>query len=55
MNFEKTHEFMIQGLDEQIFTGAVLVVSHKKQEVFSKAYGKLGDVETPPVTKSDLV
>ncbi len=54
MNLEQTHQFMIQGLEEQIFTGAVLLVSHEKQEVFSKAYGKLGDNETPSVTERTL-
>lgn len=54
MNLEQTHQCMIQGLDEQIFTGAVLVVSHKKQEVFSRPYGKLGDTETPSVTERTL-
>ena len=54
MNLEQTHQCMIQGLEEQIFTGAVLVVSHKKQEVFSRPYGKLGDTETPSVTERTL-
>ncbi len=54
MNLEKTHQLMIQGLEEQIFTGAVLLIAHKKQEVFSKAYGKLGDGETQAATERTL-
>ena len=54
MNLEQTHQFMIQGLEEQIFTGAVLLVSHRKEEIFSRAYGKLGDRETPSVTERTL-
>ncbi len=54
MNLEKTHQLMLQGLEEQIYTGAVLVVFHNKQRVFSRPYGKLGDSETPSVTERTL-
>ena len=54
MNLEKTHQFMIQGLEEQIFTGAVLLVSRKKQEIFSRGLWKIGRQETPSVTERTL-
>ena len=45
---------MAQGLEEQIFTGAVLLVARRKEEIFSRAYGNLGDQETTSVTERTL-
>ncbi len=54
MNLQKAHQCMAEGLEEQIFTGAVLGVTHRKDDIFSRAYGRLGDRETPSVTDMAL-
>ena len=54
MNLEKAHKCMAQGLEEQIFTGAVLLVARRKDEIFSTAYGRLGGQETTSVTERTL-
>ena len=54
MDLEKADKCMAQGLEEQIFTGAVLLVARRKEEIFSRAYGTLGTQETTSVTERTL-
>lgn len=54
MDLEKADKCMAQGLDQQIFTGAALLVIRGKEDIFSRAYGSLGDQETTSVTERTL-
>jgi len=54
MDLKKADKCMTKGLEEQIFTAAVLLVAGREEEIFSRAYGTLGAQETTPVTERTL-
>ena len=54
MAMEEADKRMAQGLEEQVFTGAVLLAARREEVIFSKAYGTLGDQETTSVTERTL-
>jgi CubicO group peptidase (beta-lactamase class C family) len=54
MDLEKADKCMTQGLEEQIFTGAVLLVARRKEKIFSRAYGALGDRDAIAATEKTL-
>jgi serine-type D-Ala-D-Ala carboxypeptidase len=54
MPFSRADEGMRQGLNEQIFTGAVLLVAGGKGLLFHQTYGVLGGIGTDPVELDTL-
>lgn len=48
------HDLMLQGLENRLFTGAVLLVDWRRETVFHQAYGTVGSPEDPPVTLDTL-
>jgi CubicO group peptidase (beta-lactamase class C family) len=54
MRFDKADEEMKQGLNEEMFTGAVLLVTTGKNILFHETYGTLGGMGTEPVKHETL-
>ncbi len=54
MNLPKADRQMILGLEEVLFSGAVLRVSHTGQGVYEEAYGRLGGPDTDQVKPNTL-
>ena len=54
MDLERADKCMTQGLEERVFTGAVLLVARRAEEIFLRAYGALDDQETAPVSARTL-
>jgi len=54
MRFSTADERMKQGLHEQIFTGAVLLIARGTNLLFHQTYGILGDTGTDPVKPDTL-
>jgi serine-type D-Ala-D-Ala carboxypeptidase len=54
MRFSRADERMEQGLREQIFTGAVLLIARGTNRSFHQTYGTLGGTATEPVKGDTL-
>ncbi len=54
MNLHRAHKQMIRGLDEAMFTGAVLRVDHVGQVIYEEAYGRLGGSDADQVKPNTL-
>lgn len=54
MMLPEAHALMLRGLEESLFTGAVLHVTHLHETVFQQTYGTLGGPGTLPITAHSL-
>lgn len=54
MNQEQLNQAMRRGLEERIYSGAVLLVSHEDRTIFHEPYGDLGDPKKSRTDRSTL-
>lgn len=54
MGFLNAHKLMCEGVEEELFTGAVLLISYRDEIVFHRPYGTLGGPGTASVTVGTL-